>query len=273
MRIAQIVLPNASFYERKSQRIDHAFLSERHEVTVVDPRAFFEADVAHVYGNDLAAPLFRRFPIPYVASAEPHLPRFRFVRPIKPRYVLSPIAPIDSKAYLQNVPEAVEERYFKETGQPGVPVLHYVGAFDGQRPGVRSMLELTLARIQRFRTDVTFRVFDSAPTPDDLTGVEAWLDPATLENDYDGFTAEAIAAGKAVVAARTAINAQRLENGRTGFLVPCNDSNEMTHAILAALFKLEVARQKIEAARQTVGKFRPRQRLRVLERIYQAVAS
>lgn len=273
MRIAQIVLPNASFYERKSQRIDHAFLSERHEVTVVDPRAFFEADVAHVYGNDLAAPLFRRFPIPYVASAEPHLPRFRFVRPIKPRYVLSPIAPIDPKAYLQNVPEAVEERYFKETGQAGVPVLHYVGAFDGQRPGVRSMLELTLARIQRFRTDVTFRVFDSAPTPDDLTGVEAWLDPATLENDYDGFTAEAIAAGKAVVAARTAINAQRLENGRTGFLVPCNDSNEMTHAILAALFKLEVARQKIEAARQTVGKFRPRQRLRVLERIYQAVAS
>ena len=40
------------------------------------------------------------------------------------------------------------------------------------------------------------------------------------ENDFDGFVAEAIAAGTAVIASRTAINVQRLEKGRTGVLVP-----------------------------------------------------
>jgi glycosyltransferase involved in cell wall biosynthesis len=77
--------------------------------------------------------------------------------------------------------------------------------------------------------------------------------------------------GKIVVASRTEVNAQRLEQGRTGLLVPPNDPNELTHAILAALFKPEVARSKIEAARQTAGKFRPRQRVRVLERIYESL--
>ncbi|PYQ53865.1 MAG: hypothetical protein DMF59_00550 [Acidobacteria bacterium] len=42
---------------------------------------------------------------------------------------------------------------------------------------------------------------------------------------------------------------------------------EFTHAILAALFKPEVARQKIEAARQTISKFHPRQRLRALQQM------
>ena len=46
-----------------------------------------------------------------------------------------------------------------------------------------------------------------------------------------------------------------------------NDPNELTHAILAALFKPEVAQQKIEAARQTISKFHPRQRLRALQQM------
>ena len=279
MRIAQIVLPNASAYERKLQRIDHAILSGRHQVLTVDSTEELDADLAHVYGTDLPAAIFRRFPIPYVAPAAPREARFRFRQPVKPRYVLSPVAPIDPEAYVQHLPEAVEDSYFSTgsdpagSGQAGLPVLHFVGVFDSARPGVRNMLEQTLARIQRFRTDIEFRVFDTPPTPDDLAGVEAWVDPATRESDFDGYTAEAIAAGKAVVASRTSINSQRLENGRTGFLVPCNDPNEMTHAILTALFKLEVAELKIGAARQTVGKFRPRQRLRILEKIYEAVAS
>ena len=133
------------------------------------------------------------------------------------------------------------------------------------------MVDQTLARIARFRDDIHWQLFDRAPTPDDLAGVDAWIDPAVHEDDFDGFVAEAIAAGKAVVASQTAMNSQRLEAGRTGLLVPPNDPNELTHAILSALFKPEVARSKIEAAKQTAGKFRPRQRLRVLERIYETL--
>ena len=55
------------------------------------------------------------------------------------------------------------------------------------------------------------------------------------------------------------------------FLVPPNDANELAHAILAALFKPEFAQQKIDAARQTREKFRPRQRLRVLTQVYESL--
>jgi glycosyltransferase involved in cell wall biosynthesis len=76
-----------------------------------------------------------------------------------------------------------------------------------------------------------------------------------------------------VVASRTPINVQRLEKGRTGVLVPPGDPNEMTHAILAALFKPETLEPRLQAARQTIGKFRGRQRLRALTRIYEALHS
>ncbi|HEX6159170.1 MAG TPA: glycosyltransferase, partial [Thermoanaerobaculia bacterium] len=99
--------------------------------------------------------------------------------------------------------------------------------------------------------------------------VDLWVDPAVDENDFDGFVAEALVVGIPVVAARTAINSHRLEKGRTGLLVPLNDPNEMTHAILAALFKSEVAESRQAAARQTVGKFRPRQRFRALVPLYE----
>lgn len=270
MRIAHILLPDASPYDRKSQRIDERWLSERHDIL----HTATGADVAHIYGSNLPPAMFRSFPVPYVASAEPRVGAFTLRRPRMPRFLLSPIAPLDPEARLQNVPEAAGDEYFDRTAaEPRSSDARIVGVFGAHRPGVRNMLEQTLARIQRFRTDVHWRVFDDTPTPADLAGVDAWIDPTNSENDFDGFVAEAIAAGKVVIASRTAINTQRLENGRTGFVVPCDDPNEMTHAILAALFKLEVARMKTEAARQTAGKFRPRQRLRVLERIYEAVVS
>ena len=89
------------------------------------------------------------------------------------------------------------------------------------------------------------------------------------ENDFDGFVAEGLVFGLPLVASRTPINAQRLEQGRTGFLVPVNDPNEMTHAILTALFKTEASESRQNAARQTASKFRARQRLRILERLYE----
>ena len=98
-----------------------------------------------------------------------------------------------------------------------------------------------------------------------------WVDPALTDDDRDGFVAEALVRGNVVVASRTTINVQRLEKGRTGLLVPPNDPNELTHAILAALFKFELGQIKISAARQTISKFHPRQRLRALTPVYQSL--
>ena len=259
MRILQILTPGASEFEKKCQRVDFASFSANHEVVVSDSaRDTSGVDVVHIYGS--APPI--RFAAPYVASSALSKRRFALRQPTPPSAIVSPF----------EVPEAVEEKYF-DVHRPVDPAsqrpVATIGTFD--RKSVRNIVEQTLARIHRFRDDVTWKLFERAPLPDDLTGVDAWVDPAIDEHDYDGFVAEAIAAGVPVVASRIAINELRLEKGRTGFLVPRNDPNEHTHAILAALFKPEVARSKIEAARQTAGKFRPRQRSRVLERIYETV--
>ena len=126
-----------------------------------------------------------------------------------------------------------------------------------------------MARIHRFREDVQWRLFSHPPSPEEIASVDVWVDPAVEEDDYDGFVAEALAVGVIAVAARTPVNEQRCERGRTGFLVPPCDPNELTHAILAALFKPEVGRARAEAARQTVSKYRSRHRLRVLTQMYE----
>ena len=123
--------------------------------------------------------------------------------------------------------------------------------------------------MHRTREEVVFHRFDGAPSPRDLAAVDLWVDFAIAEDDLDGFVAEAIVAGKRVIATRTAANVQRLEKGRTGSLIPPRDSNEMTHAILAALFKPELSEVRRIAARQTASKFRPRQRARALLRLYE----
>jgi glycosyltransferase involved in cell wall biosynthesis len=133
---------------------------------------------------------------------------------------------------------------------------------------VENIVQQTMARIDRFRDDITWNVFNEPPAPEQLSAIDAWVDPAIREDDFDGFTAEALVAGCAVVASRTRINLHRTEKGRTAYLVPVNDPNEATHAILAALFKPEVTAARVEGARQTRSKFRPRQRLRVLTTMY-----
>ena len=133
------------------------------------------------------------------------------------------------------------------------------------------MIDQTLTRIHRFRDDVSWTLFDRVPEPQDLLSVDIWVDPAIDDRDFDGFVAEAVVSGLPVVAGRTPINEIRLEKGRTGALVPPRDPNEMTHAILTALFKPEVARSKQNAARQTASKFRARQRLRVLSHLYETL--
>jgi hypothetical protein len=297
MRIAQIVLPDASAYERKSQRVDHAALSVAHQVilTSVEEVAASAVDVAHVYGPAvLPSSLFRRFPVPYVATGDLPRSRWPFGKPVEPDYVVSPLVEKVEQSRLQPLPEAVEDAYFEKTvarfplsvvrehspaehstdnGQratanaPGFTLGTYA------RPSVINAVEQTIARIDRFRDDITWNLYQHPPTPEDLAGVDVWVDPATDATDLDGFVAEAIVMQVPVVASRTPINELRLEQGRTGFLVPPRDPNELTHAILTALFKSEVAQRKTEAAGQTFSKFRARQRLRILSHMYETLIS
>ena len=265
MRIAQIVMPDATAYERKCQRVDFAALSAKHDVSLVSIAGARGFDVAHVYaGTELPRRAFRAFPVPYLATSRFRDSRWPFGRAVEPEYVASPLG--DDEL----LPEAVEESYFEtEATRRG----NTLGTFGPRRPGVANLVEQTLARIHRFRDDVIWNVFDEPPSPATLVSVDAWVDPATAADDFDGFVAEALVVGLPVVAARTPINDLRLEKGRTGFLVPASDANEMTHAILAALFKREVAESRHQAARQTISKFRPRQRLRVLAHMYETLIS
>ena len=253
MRIAQILLPGASYFDRKSFQIDQTTLAERHEL--VDAAV---AEVAHLYGPVRTPPPFA---IPYVAANRPSRRRFSWRKPVEPAAIISP---------LDNVREAVSEVYWGAKLRSSSSDALLIGTFGRQRAGVATIIDLTLARIHRFRDDIEWRIFDQPPGPDDLSVVDAWIDPATRDDDFDGFTAEALVAGKPVIASRTPLNIWRLDKGMSGFLVPPGDPNELTHAILTALFKSEVALTKIEGAWQTSGKFRPRQRVRALEKIYEA---
>ncbi|HEU4888363.1 MAG TPA: glycosyltransferase family 4 protein, partial [Thermoanaerobaculia bacterium] len=211
--------------------------------------------------GELSAAAFVRFPLPYVSPVPIRASRWSWRKPVVPRAIVSPLgeAPL---------PEVVEEQYFVDA-VPRDSAVKIVGSFD--RPSVRNSVEQTLARIARFRTDVEWQIYRAPPSATELSAVDLWVDPAVDESDFDGFTAEAQVVGLPVVATRLPINVLRLEKGRTGFLTPPRDPNEMTHAILTALFKTEVAQSRQFAARQTVSKFRARQRLRILTRIYESL--
>lgn len=88
------------------------------------------------------------------------------------------------------------------------------------------------------------------------------------ENDLDGFVAEALVCGLSVVAARTPVNRERLAEGQAGFLVPPGDPNELTHAIVGALFKSELRDPRLKHARDTRDRFRSRHRTARLLEIY-----
>lgn len=267
MRIVQILLPDATWYERKSQRTDFAALSAHHEVSIADAESAQKhgADVAHVYsGSSIPAAPFVGFTTPYVASSAPVVSRWMLRKPEPPRALVTP----------ETVPEAVEDAWFEHAGswragdrEPTAAEPFRVASLF--RESARNAVEQAITRIHRFRDDVVWDVFTTPPAPDDLARVDLWVDPAVEEKDYDGFVAEALVVGLPVVATRTAVNAARLEQGRTGNLVPPNDPNEMTHAILNALFKRERTAEKLVAAQQTASKFRMRQRIRVLTRMYE----
>jgi glycosyltransferase involved in cell wall biosynthesis len=256
MIIAQIVLDGAPEYERKSQRIDFATLSGEHQVRV---GGWEGAEVAHVYAGSQVAGRESQVGIPFVSNVAPKRSRFSFRRVPEPRFIVTPF----------NIPEAVEDIYFEHL-RPATRDLRpsTLGSFS--RPSVTPLIEQTMARIHRFRDDVNWLVFTHPPSPEDFANIDVWVDPAVEEDDYDGFVAEGLVSGVNVVASRTLRSTHcAVRKGVHGFLVPLRDPNEMTHAILAALFKPEVARARSEAAQQTVSKYRSRHRLRALTRLYE----
>jgi hypothetical protein len=255
VRIVQVTLPTATGFEHRCQRVDFEALQADHDVSVVtSPSDVGTGGIAHYYG-----------------------PRKQTIVKIGPRkrwFSARPtvaISPLDEQGFTF-VPEAVEERFFVEL-PPSSLSPHPLSVGVLSRPSIHSVLQQTMARVHRTREDVDFLLFDGAPEPGELATADLWVDPATDERDFDGFVAEAIVCGLPVVATRTPINSQRLEKGRVGFLVPPDDPNELAHAILSALFKPEVAQQKVDAARQTKSKFRPRQRLRALLPVYESLLS
>jgi hypothetical protein len=261
MIIAQLLLPGASEYERKSQQIDFAALSAEHDVRLGE---LADADIVHIYApREIDPRAVRDLRLPYVSNALPKPSMFR--KSVQPIRVVTPLKETSDT----HIPEAVADAYFSSpaTQQPSNRAT--VGTFI--RPTIKNTIEQTAARIQRFRDDVDWLLFDRPPSPQDLRGVDVWVDPANDESDFDGFVAEAIAAGTAAVASRTAINTQRLEKGRTGVLVPARDPNEWTHAILATLFKLEFRHGKQIASQQTASKFHPRHRARALIQLYESI--
>src|SRR5688500_2810794 len=151
MRIAQIVLPETSWYERKCQAIDHAILTAKHEVTVTSFEGAMSAgaDLAHLYATAGFTPPPPSFAIPYIAAGVPRRRSFTWRKRPAPRLITSPlVAP----------PEAVADAYFAAALRAPKAGAHSVGVFGRTRPGVFAMLEQTAARIQRFRDDIEWRI-------------------------------------------------------------------------------------------------------------------
>lgn len=111
-------------------------------------------------------------------------------------------------------------------------------------------------------------VATKSPSPDELVDLDLWVDPTVSENDLDGFVAEALVCGVPVVAARTPVNRERLSEGQAGFLVPPGDPNELTHAMVTALFKSELRDPRLKHARDTPDRFRADHRTARLLEIY-----
>ena len=165
MRIAQLVLPGASAYERKSQLLDAHALGER----ITENRD--EADLVHVYGpREIPPAAVTGFRLPYVASGIVRKPRFAWRAPREPEYALSPVESDDFTL----LPEAVDDAYFGNQQQ--ATGNYVIGSMD--RPSTQNIIAQTFARIHRFRDDVTWHLFTHQPSPAELAQLFAWIDPA-----------------------------------------------------------------------------------------------
>src|SRR5664279_6443828 len=72
--IAQLLLPGASAYERKSQAIDAASLAAEHDVRIGTEAG---ADIVHIYAPRILDPAtLRDITLPFVSNVRPKAARF-----------------------------------------------------------------------------------------------------------------------------------------------------------------------------------------------------
>lgn len=260
MLVVQVALDPLSFFEAKSMRQDRRTLEGSSEGVltyhVTDQRVHTElgdfridqlqrelhrqsADLVHVYGSQQPPPRWiGTLGRPYLAPWSVSGSRLPWRRIPAPAAILSPLDP-------GSVPEAVDEEYVaNEDHPPGAAGPYLIGSAGPDRKGIGLMTRATMARLGRFRDDVEWRIFDTVPSAAEMRDLDLWIDPALDGLDFDGGTAEALCSRKAVVASRTEINRIRTAEGTAAFLVPPGDPNEMTHAILMALFKPELRKPR-----------------------------
>jgi hypothetical protein len=279
MRLAQVLLTDLNLYEQKCQRLDAAALASTHEVIqiAVDStrsnlgpipgkrllRALHasQCDVAHIYGSALPPAIARRLDVPFVATELATSRPFWWSGKRVASRAMPPAGP-------GAIAEPVDDEFLHPPARPRHDGEWIVGSVGPHRPDIRRMLELTLTRIHRFREDLSWHLLDEAPTPEDLAAVDIWVDPAADDGDADGYTAEAMVAGLPVIASRTAVNRFRTDDGRAAVLVPPGDPNELTHAILTALFKPETIAGRLAAARELQPRFSPARRAETLSAVY-----
>lgn len=277
MNAGQILLPNASIWDRNCQRADHEILAGAVAVRLLDLPSRGSAlefaireneiDVLHVYGDpQFHSRVIERAGVPWIASSPLPARRFGF-RPRRIPFVASPLTD-------PPLPEAVAASWLGMREAPSAiepKAVFRIGTHGPERKGVQRLVNETAARLARFRDDLDWVVLDEAPTPSMLRDFDVWVDPATTPDDFAGLTAEALVAGKRVVACRTPINSLRLEGGM-GFAVPVNDPNELAHAIVTALFKDEATLPRLEASfRESPRRFDPSRRSEALLALYNQV--
>ena len=271
MRIIQVVETAALPFQKRLRELDAAALASKVELTCaqasgsrLDP-PIRDADRDHTIAHLYAAPgfspgLLRRISSQVVSEAAPRRPRLPWLRGAAPELILGP--PPDSLA-----PEAVSEAWFalsgKRTDRPAIGVF-------ARSDAVREMIAGIRARLERFRSDVRWTILPRFPEPADMENLAIWLDPVPAD-DHEGAIAEAMAAGRLLVATRTPANAQRLDGGEAVFLFPPADPNEAVHALLAALFKPEAARPRLAAAARHAESFRASTRAGRLLAIYEGL--
>jgi len=218
-------------------------------------------NLIHLHGTPPPGRLASGLSIPWVTDRRVPIPRSFFRRARPPATVL-----ID-----REVPEVAADEWFSVQNHSRSSALKRVGCYV-RDDAVRNNAQQVAGRIARFREDVDWILFDAPPSPEEVVTLDLWVDPASSEDDADGMVTEAIACLTPVVAARTALNKRRLDGGNSGLLVPIGDHNELTHAVLNALFKPEIMSPHRQHMERNRDRLRPARRQDAVRRIYAEVA-
>jgi len=284
MILGQLLLHDASRYEQNAANIDRETMAEAmpthfwrsvNGTTVLDEHdnelplerlastiQSHKCSVLHIYGETIPVAPLKNLSIPYVSANRPRQPRIGWRKAPQPAATTLPSGE-------QAIREAVHSRFlWADTRAIRSPLR--IGTFLGSRTGIRSICEQTYQRLERFRDDLEWELFDQPPELQDFLGVDVWVDPAE-EGDLDGMVLEALATLTPVVAARTSVNSVRLDGGRAGFLIP-RDPNELTHAIASTLFKPELSADKAAHAKGHRLRFTPEERRTDLLTLYRRIS-